>query len=208
MGFTDVGYMRYSLVADRYQHIAIIAIVTSAAAGWGNPAARAWPGGGSRVATLVVAGWHCWPGREPTYNANRVSCSPIRSSESRSIDRLRQIGVALIKAGDRDEGSKLLRHAVELDPRDAYLQYNLAVELLHDAKNQEAAEHYQLAIQLGRRGGAPYAGLGSALLALGRNDEAISALRRAVELSPADLGAHANLAVVMRQNESPVRSHP
>src|SRR3972149_5784940 len=35
MGFTDVGYMRFSLVANRYQHIAIIGVIALVAAGWG-----------------------------------------------------------------------------------------------------------------------------------------------------------------------------
>ena len=34
LGFTDVGFMQYSLVADHYQHIAMIAVVAAAAAGW------------------------------------------------------------------------------------------------------------------------------------------------------------------------------
>ena len=33
MGFTDVGYMQFSLVADHYQHIAIIGLVALLAAG-------------------------------------------------------------------------------------------------------------------------------------------------------------------------------
>ena len=32
MGFTDVGYMQYSLVADHYQHIAIIGVIALIAA--------------------------------------------------------------------------------------------------------------------------------------------------------------------------------
>ena len=34
MGFTDVLFMRYSLVADRYQHIAIIGLIALAGAGF------------------------------------------------------------------------------------------------------------------------------------------------------------------------------
>ena len=34
LGFTDVGFMQYSLVADHYQHIAIIAVVALVAAAW------------------------------------------------------------------------------------------------------------------------------------------------------------------------------
>ncbi len=35
MGFMDVGFMEHSLVADHYQHIAIIGVIALAAAGWG-----------------------------------------------------------------------------------------------------------------------------------------------------------------------------
>ncbi len=35
MGFTDVGFMKYSLVADHYQHIAIIGVIALAAGYWG-----------------------------------------------------------------------------------------------------------------------------------------------------------------------------
>ena len=35
MGFTDVGFMQYSLVADHYQHIAIIAVIALGRRHWG-----------------------------------------------------------------------------------------------------------------------------------------------------------------------------
>ena len=35
MGFADTGFMKYSLVADHYQHIAIIGVIALAAAGYG-----------------------------------------------------------------------------------------------------------------------------------------------------------------------------
>ncbi len=34
LGFTDVGFMKYTLVADRYQHIALIGAIALAAAAW------------------------------------------------------------------------------------------------------------------------------------------------------------------------------
>ena len=34
MGFVDVGFMKYSLVADHYQHIAIIGVIALAASVW------------------------------------------------------------------------------------------------------------------------------------------------------------------------------
>ncbi len=34
LGFVDVGFMQYSLVADHYQHIAIIGVIALASAGF------------------------------------------------------------------------------------------------------------------------------------------------------------------------------
>ena len=66
MGFTDVGFMKYSLVADRYQHIAIIGVIALAAAGlaawrrtWNGrtawAAARCRSGGGGNAGLSHVA---------------------------------------------------------------------------------------------------------------------------------------------------------
>ncbi len=33
MGFVDVGFMQYTLVADHYQHIAVIGVISLVAAG-------------------------------------------------------------------------------------------------------------------------------------------------------------------------------
>ena len=65
LGFVDVGFMRFSLVADHYQHLAIIAVTALAAAGWsvwhfktrGLPRCLA---NGAAIATLgvlVVLSW-------------------------------------------------------------------------------------------------------------------------------------------------------
>jgi len=208
MGFTDVGYMRYSLVADRYQHIAIIAIVTSAAAGWGILRTRLGRAA-DLVATLVVA-WLAllaWT-RTNLYAEPRLLFGRYDPSESRFIDRLRQSRSRL----DQSRRSRRRVEAAAPRGRTGFLgtptcNTTWAVELLHDAKNQEAAEHYQLAIQLGRRGGAPYA------------DWAPRCSRSAGTTKPSPLyGAPWNFPPPilgprepgrrMRQNESPVRSHP
>ena len=40
LGFLDVGFMKYTLVADRYLHVALLAIVALAASGVGTACAR------------------------------------------------------------------------------------------------------------------------------------------------------------------------
>ncbi len=57
LGFTDVGFMKFTLVADRYQHIAIIGVIALASAGLGTwqrrARGRSAPGGDS-VAIVIV----------------------------------------------------------------------------------------------------------------------------------------------------------
>ena len=50
MGFTDVYFMKYSLVADHYQHIAIVAVITLLAAAW-----SAWARVPPRLPALALA---------------------------------------------------------------------------------------------------------------------------------------------------------
>src|SRR5262249_31541257 len=62
MGFTDVGYMKFSLVADHYQHLAALGPITLVAGAWGYwacgvHASRLWEpiaAAGVVVATLML----------------------------------------------------------------------------------------------------------------------------------------------------------
>ncbi len=58
MGFADVYFMKYSLVADHYQHIAIIGVVALAGAGWSRWAGRGragWVVAAAVIGCLTVA---------------------------------------------------------------------------------------------------------------------------------------------------------
>ena len=59
LGFTDVSFMQYSLVADHYQHLALVAVVALVAAaivgfGWAVHAAetRRWLAGAATVGAV------------------------------------------------------------------------------------------------------------------------------------------------------------
>ncbi len=63
MGFADVGFMRYSLVADHYQHLALIGVVALVAAGFeywrGAKALSLAPqiAAGTAIAVLSALSW-------------------------------------------------------------------------------------------------------------------------------------------------------
>jgi len=57
LGFTDVGFMKYSLVADHYQHIAVIGVIALASAGFSVWQKRAQ--GGSRLTAALWPSLRC-----------------------------------------------------------------------------------------------------------------------------------------------------
>ena len=76
LGFTDVGFMQYSLVADHYQHIAIIGVIALAAAGWGmfyrQPATTSHLAAAAlAVLTVVALAWLTW--RQNTLYGNAIN---------------------------------------------------------------------------------------------------------------------------------------
>ena len=70
LGLVDVYYMRYSLVADHYEHLAIIGVVVLAAAAWRGFARRA-PAPAFRVVPLLVLAALGWADLAPNPDVSR-----------------------------------------------------------------------------------------------------------------------------------------
>lgn len=91
-----------------------------------------------------------------------------------------------------------LRRAAELAPKDAAVQADLARALRRKSGSDktglaESVAAWKRAIALDPKRGAWHAGLGDALLADGRTDEAITASRMAVDMDPEDGAAYQGL---------------
>jgi Flp pilus assembly protein TadD len=92
-------------------------------------------------------------------------------------------GLALLVLGQREDGAKFLREAVEADPK-LWRAYN-GLGLLADLKRQpdEAAEHYAKALA-GSESAAVFNNMGYSRLLAGKPDEAIVSFRKALGLEP------------------------
>ena len=200
MGFTDVGFMRHSLVADRYQHLAIIGVVALAAAG-----CMAWRGkvGQNRrgvavvtvLATLAagVLGVMTW--RQCGIYRDAVTYN--RFALARNSDFWLghyNLGVALGKAGDEKAEAEQYEQLLRIRPNDAEAHCNLAAILIKQHRFQEAVDHLQIALK--RRPDFPEVqnNMGTALVHLGRPLEAIPYSTEALRLKPDFYEAHVNLA--------------
>lgn len=200
LGFTDTYFMKFSLVADHYAHLAVIGVAAAAGALW----SRWRPAGGGRarapvlaaaavVATLVVL--------------TRAQCGEYRDLETLYNTTLRlnpdcwlaESNLALVLS---DEGRipEALAHgerALALKPDLPEGHYNLGRALARAGRLPEAMAQYREALRL--RPNYPDAryNLGNALRLSGRIDEAIGEYGAAIRLKPDFADARTNLASLL-----------
>ncbi len=187
LGFTDVGFMQYSLVADHYQHIAIIAVVTLAAAGcrlWiagSHGALRSVPIAGTIAVTAALT--------YLTWQQNHLYCDPLHWCEG-TLERnpdcwqlQNDVGVALRKIGRTDEAIAHYKSALRLNPNYVDAHYNYGNALFASGQTQGAIEEYQQVLRLKPDYALAHDNLGSALAQLGRLDEAVDQFEQGLRLN-------------------------
>jgi tetratricopeptide (TPR) repeat protein len=96
------------------------------------------------------------------------------------------LGYLLGAEGRLGEAAEQYGRALELDPASDLAHYDLARCLWFQGLPDRAGDHCREANRLNPRWGPPHVLLGQALLDLGRFDEAHAALRRSLELLPAE----------------------
>jgi protein O-mannosyl-transferase len=198
MGFTDFGFMKYSLVADHYQHIAIIGAIALAAAGWSVWQIRAK--GALHRASIVIALGTVGILAILTWRQNEIYRNPIILYEI-TIHKnpecwLAQYNLAkrLMDKGLLSEAIEHYRQAVELkaDYFDAHLNWGVALMKLNNM--QEAVEHFRQAVKLNPKSEKANDNLGVTYYFLSQYADAIKYYKIALELDPGNAEAHNNLA--------------
>ncbi|MEO1535465.1 MAG: tetratricopeptide repeat protein [Planctomycetota bacterium] len=102
-----------------------------------------------------------------------------------------------IEDANLDNAERLLRRAIEQDPRFAPAHNNLGSVLLRDNRYYEAATAFERAVALAPNEPEPHNNLGLVLETVGRRSEAIEPYSRAVELDPENPEYVGNLARVL-----------
>ena len=189
LGFTDVGFMKYSLVADRYQHIAIIGVIALASAGLGGWQRRAH-GGAYRVATVVAVVTvgalallamrqnGLYHDAKTLYEATLLKnsdCWMVRNN----------LGHAMANMGRLPEAMEQFKESLRLNPDYAEAHSNLAFGLMQTGQYEKAIKHCETALRL-KKNEYPEAhyNLGTALINVGRLPEAIEHFEQALKLNP------------------------
>ncbi len=203
MGFVDVYFMKFSLVADHYQHIALVGVIVLVAAGWSvwhqrlqEPARWA-----AKVVALVVAGTLMLLTYQQSglYRGEITLYQAALEKNPDSWMTHNNLGAALFQAGRLPESIEHFRQALQLKSNLLQAQNNLGKALLQVGRLQESIEHYRQALQLKSDDPDAHYSLGVALDQAGQLQEAIKHYQQALRLKPDYPEAHNNLGILLFQ---------
>jgi len=212
LGFLNIYFMRYSLVANHWQYFALIGPIALFAAGFTRAgrsmsaaAGRAgWPRvsafGFSLSAFGLVLALGVLTGREAaTYkNLKTLWTTTLARNPAAGLAH-NNLGTLLLEEGRPAEAEAHFRQALALQPKAADVSSNLGGALLAQGRFAEAIPPLQQAIKLQPDSAQAHNNLGSALIRQGRMDEALAHFRRAVELRPGLASARGNLGGALLQ---------
>jgi protein O-mannosyl-transferase len=210
LGFVDVGFMQYSLVADHYQHIAIIGVVALTAAGF-----DAWQkqtqGLERRAALFVAVAAVCILTfltclQSNCYHDNITLYQTTLAANPQCSMAHNNLGVNLVRAGQFPEAIEQYRQALRIKENYPEAHNNLGNALVKTGRPDEAIEQYRQALR--QQPDYPEAkdSLMDALAMAGRAEEAIDYYNQALRRNPDNAQTHFKLGNVLahagRQTEA------
>ena len=206
LGLADVYFMKYSLVANHYEYIALIAVTALAGAAIGlvrQPPLRAAVG----VAVAAVLGASAW-GQARLYADPEILYRATLEANPAAWSLHNNLGAVLIDRGRDEEAIVQLREGVRLNPRLAAAYDNLCLASLHLGRYDDAVRDCSAAVGTDPDQAMPHANLGVALMALGRLREAEPQLEAALGLAPDYAEAHYNLGHLLVLTGRPIQALP
>jgi tetratricopeptide (TPR) repeat protein len=201
MGFTDVGYMRHSLVADHYEHIALVGILglvaAAAATGWQRISGLGRPAlvvaAGAVVLTLTFLAR-----QQSSLYANALTLyqnTLLNNPDSWLIQN--NLGLEFYYAGQLDKAITHYQAALQLNPICALAYRNLGIAFADLNRLPEAIDCYQKALQIVPNYAEAHYNLGVALASVGRTTDAKEEYQLAVECKPDYPAAQHNLGLAL-----------
>ncbi len=197
MGLIDVYFMKFSLVADHYQHIAIIGVIALAAALW-----SCWHQRTRQPATTIAAAVVCvlmyltWQ-QSLMYKNDRTLYRTTIARNPGCWLAYNNLGAVFVKAGRLHEAIEHYEQALRLKPDYAKARHNLGHAMFNLGRVQEAIEQYQQALGLEPNDPELHNNLGNALAEIGRTQEALNHYEQALKLYPDYAEAHKNLGILL-----------
>ena len=201
LGFTDVYFMKFSLVADHYAHLALIGVaawvgyVADGLLGRASAAVRLGLTILVAIAIALLAGltWR----QNRMYRDSVVLYRTILTQNPDCWMAHANLGIALAKLpSGLPEALSHYEQAARINPREAYVQNDLAEALTQvPGRLPEALDHFEQALRINPDYAEAHNNYAVALATLpGRLPEALDHFEQALRINPGFAAAHANLA--------------
>jgi protein O-mannosyl-transferase len=201
LGFLNIYFFIYSFVADHWQYLACLGIITPCASGIVLLTARlkGWQSLLEPGIMLVLAGVLfvlTWQQSRMYTDIETLYRTTIARNPACWMAQV-NLGNILYKANRIPEAMALFKQASEIKP--AVAHYSLGNALIDKGRTSEAIEEYRQALRINSDYVDACNNLGSALLLTGRTSEAIDQFEQALWIDPGYAKAHNNLANALVQ---------
>ncbi len=204
MGFTDVGFMQYALVADRYQHIAILGMIALAASGliaWRRTARGAWQWAATAATAASVCALAFLAWEQSTIYRDPVTLYRFTLEKNpncwMAYDNL---GNKLSDAGQWKDAIEQYEQALRLKKDDSATLNNMGLASCETGRPEEAIDYCRQALHFRPKYPEAYNNLGNALMQTGQPEEAIKNYEQALALNPRYVKAYYNLGAALAQS--------
>lgn len=201
LGFFDVYPMRYSFVADHFQYLASLGLVSLFAAGAAKAAARIsggrrGPSAAAAVILLAVLGVLTWRQTQVYRDLETLWRDTLAKNPSSWMAHV-NLGTIIEERGDVEEAAQHYRESIRIQPVQPEAYNNLGSALRKQGEFDEAAAQLRRSLQIDPRYVLALNNLGLLYHDRGEYDEAIRHFQQALEIHPEFAAAHTNLGVTL-----------
>jgi len=206
LGFVDIFFMKFSLVADHWQYFAIIGIITLVCAGLALWLQRGLPHGTRDRNAWRLAVIACVFAALGTlsYRQARIYTN-VETLWKDTLEKNREswlahnnLGDALNESGRPREAVPHFQKALQINPDFADAHNNLGNSLAMLGQFEDSIRHYPEALRIRPDFAEAYNNWGNSLRALGRPQEALEHYQRALRIRPNYAQAYNNLGVALQ----------
>lgn len=209
LGFVNVFPFIYSFVADHFQYVASLGLLTLAAAGAATFSVRL-PTAVARVAVAVVLlglGTLTWRHAGNFKDVFTLYADTLEKNPACWMAH-NNLAIALVDAGRPAEAIAHYEQAIALRPNYAEAENNLGYALTQLGRPADALRHLERAVQLKPRYADAHNNVGAALMGLGRTADGLAAFATALRLNPNYAVAHFNLGLATASSGKPAEAIP